>query len=435
MNPSAFAQVGPALPSTGLATIAAMRQGQQDAYAKEDRERQIGLENRALQEHDDAKLLAQGAFDAWKSGDRNAFQTMIGKLAAVDPKSATELMNVFGTVDRTNFFESGLHIYNAARAKDEKTQNAALDKAIDTLGVRPNHPFYQGLKEIRDLPANQREDKLIDTLEIAKSWGAFGGYFQNQEKIDVDRYKANVSASSAITSAARLEFQKAQADITNKLDQDKYDLALRKQERLEKRGVIPAGFMVDPKDPNSYIPVPGTEADQVRKQAKNKMVNSWYGIKEKGKRVIGQLENTIKNVDWTTAGFAGTFLKYWPGSEAKDMQSAIQTIKANIGLDRLKKMRDESVSGASGLGQLAIQELDALQNSIASLEQSQSLEAFESNLKIVLKHYKDFQKEAVKMHEGIQKLDPNDLYEIIPGTAGTGVDFKNATTDDLLNQF
>lgn len=91
-----------------------------------------------------------------------------------------------------------------------------------------------------------------------------------------------------------------------------------------------------------------------------------------------------------------------PGGEAGTLRTRIATIKANIGFDRLQKMRDESPTGGA-LGQVAVQELDALQSSIANLSPLQSDAELTKSLNRVVKHYKGWQK-SVQDDEEARKV-------------------------------
>lgn len=82
-----------------------------------------------------------------------------------------------------------------------------------------------------------------------------------------------------------------------------------------------------------------------------------------------------------------------PGGEAGILRNRIATLKANLGFDRLQKMRDESPTGGA-LGQVAVQELEALQASVASLSPLQSPEELSSNFDKIGLHYKGW-KETV----------------------------------------
>jgi hypothetical protein len=88
----------------------------------------------------------------------------------------------------------------------------------------------------------------------------------------------------------------------------------------------------------------------------------------------------------TTTGIVGVGTKSIPGTPAYDLASKLQTILANIGFDRLQQMREASPTGGA-LGQVAVQELEALQNSIASLKQGQSQPALLENLRKVYEQY------------------------------------------------
>ena len=64
---------------------------------------------------------------------------------------------------------------------------------------------------------------------------------------------------------------------------------------------------------------------------------------------------------------------------ALDVDKLGEYNKANIGFDRLQRMRDESPTGGA-LGQVAVKELDALQASLGSLDTSQSSDQLLRNL-------------------------------------------------------
>jgi len=143
---------------------------------------------------------------------------------------------------------------------------------------------------------------------------------------------------------------------------------------------------------------------------------------EKINNLMPQIDSIIKNADWTTTGVAGKILSLVPNTDAFDQASIIQTIKANIGFDTLQEMRDNSPTGGA-LGQVAIQELDALQNSIASLNNGQSLPQFRHNLMIIRQHYQNW-KEIVDNGRPKEK-DPTVIEK-------TGGNTSTKIPDDLL---
>lgn len=108
-----------------------------------------------------------------------------------------------------------------------------------------------------------------------------------------------------------------------------------------------------------------------------------------GKNMLNTIDDIINRVGSTTAGFGGSILKSIPSSDAYDLNSDIETVKANFGFDRLQAMRDMSPTGGA-LGQVAVQELSALQASVANLDTNQSPDQLKKNLKKARTHYENW---------------------------------------------
>lgn len=81
---------------------------------------------------------------------------------------------------------------------------------------------------------------------------------------------------------------------------------------------------------------------------------------------------------WTT-GFFGKIASYVWGSKAHDLAATLDSIKANIGFEKLAQMKSESKTGGA-LGQVTERELALLQAVWGTLVQSQSEGQFEYNL-------------------------------------------------------
>jgi hypothetical protein len=86
-----------------------------------------------------------------------------------------------------------------------------------------------------------------------------------------------------------------------------------------------------------------------------------------------------------TAGFGSESLANRGYEPAIELRSAIETVKANLGFDRLQQMRESSPTGGA-LGQVAVQELVALQATVASLDPRQGPEQLKKNLEKIEKH-------------------------------------------------
>lgn len=113
----------------------------------------------------------------------------------------------------------------------------------------------------------------------------------------------------------------------------------------------------------------------------------------KADSVLNEIRDAKKLVGWNTAGVLGT-LSVLPATEARDLSAKLQAVKANLGFDELQKMREQSPTGGA-LGGVAIQELVALQSTVASLDQLQSPAQLGKALDKIEKHYTAWQ-EAVR---------------------------------------
>ena len=89
---------------------------------------------------------------------------------------------------------------------------------------------------------------------------------------------------------------------------------------------------------------------------------------------------------WTTG--IGALLKGIPASKAKSLGGILETVKANIGFDRLQQMRDSSVTGGA-LGAINTTEMDLLQAVLGNLDQSLSADDLVFNLNRINGIYMD----------------------------------------------
>lgn len=101
---------------------------------------------------------------------------------------------------------------------------------------------------------------------------------------------------------------------------------------------------------------------------------------------VGEAKNLVSSA---TTGLVGKAQAFVPGSDAYNLNQRLLTIKANLGFDRLQQMRDASPTGGA-LGQVAVQELNALQSSVGSLELGQSKAELLKNLEKIDLHYNNW---------------------------------------------
>jgi len=83
------------------------------------------------------------------------------------------------------------------------------------------------------------------------------------------------------------------------------------------------------------------------------------------------LRNTIKTtndlISPYTTGY-GSLLSILPATDARTLEGNTQTIKNNVALSKLRELKQQSATGASGLGALNMKEFDAIQGIIAALD-------------------------------------------------------------------
>ena len=152
--------------------------------------------------------------------------------------------------------------------------------------------------------------------------------------------------------------------------------------------------------------IEGSKSDTLRKTAEKKqetLEEKQEKQKESKKSTadiviedIDRAKKIIKDNPILTTGIFGNLLKDVGAVEiftkdninpATDVAALLSTIQANIGFDRLDRMRQESPTGGA-LGQVAVKELDFLQATLGSLSQSQSSKQLIANLERLSDQYK-----------------------------------------------
>lgn len=106
----------------------------------------------------------------------------------------------------------------------------------------------------------------------------------------------------------------------------------------------------------------------------------------KARDIIGTVDRVMARMGSLEAGIAGAALSKVPGTAAYDVARQIETIKANLGFQELQEMRAMSPTGGA-LGAIAVQELVALQSTVANLDIGQSEQQLKSNLGRIKSHY------------------------------------------------
>ncbi len=116
-------------------------------------------------------------------------------------------------------------------------------------------------------------------------------------------------------------------------------------------------------------------------------------------KVVDQdIDRALKQASGWTTGTSGSLLSNIPGTPSYDLSQTLETIRANIGFDKLQAMRNASPTGGA-LGQVSEFENRLLQSVQGALQQGQSKGQLISNLKRVQRNLRALQRERRRAYE------------------------------------
>lgn len=129
-------------------------------------------------------------------------------------------------------------------------------------------------------------------------------------------------------------------------------------------------------------------------------------------------------------GWTQATLWWVPEGEAKSVDNAVDTLKANVAFDRLQKMRDNSKTGGA-LGQVSEKELKLLEANLASLDPTSA--EFKDNLRTIRSTYE----RVVDIEQGPEGGSPNyvrDESGVVYWVDPTNDQVYNYATGQLVSQ-
>jgi hypothetical protein len=313
--------------------------------------------------------------------------TMLRQMASqFDTNTPEGLKQMAQALQSTNP-ELGFQVMQRAQAMElEKaktlTQEAQAGKALAEQGkiLRGEAKDEQLRAELASLPP-EANDK--DVEDIVRKYGKPDDIFKTLER--------RSTAEANRIAKAELEREKAeQRAIEKQRDQDfKQQLAaMSASSKSALTGVqkeLAEQRLADLRSKQ-------TDKEDKKEEAKKAAVNH-------ATKVINDVQSAQGLVTGVTTGVVGKGSSFVPGTTAYDLQQRLVTLKANLGFDRLQQMRDASPTGGA-LGQVAVQELQALQATVGSLELGQSKAELQKNLNKIENHYSNW----VRTTQGLQPL-------------------------------
>ncbi len=252
------------------------------------------------------------------------------------------------------------------------TQEAQAAKSLAEQGkiLRGEAKDEQLRAELASLPP-EADDKAVES--IVRKYGKPDDIFKTLER--------RSTAEANRTAKAELEREKAeQREIEKQRDRDfKQQLvtmtAAAKSSMTGVQRELAEQRLADLKSKQ-------TDKEEKKEAAKQFAINH-------ANKVVEDVTAAKSLVSGTTSGLVGKGSSFVPGTDAYNLNQRLLTIKANLGFDRLQQMRDASPTGGA-LGQVAVQELQALQATVGSLELGQTKQELQKNLDKIELHYNNW---------------------------------------------
>ena len=273
--------------------------------------------------------------------------------------------------------ELGFQVMQRAQAMElaqakTLTQEAQAAKSLAEQGkiLRGEAKDEQLRAELASLPP-EADDKAVES--IVRKYGKPDDIFKTLER--------RSTAEANRTAKAELEREKAeQREIEKQRDRDfKQQLvAMTAAAKSSMTGVqreLAEQRLADLKSKQ-------TDKEEKKEAAKQFAINH-------ANKVVEDVTAAKSLVSGTTSGLVGKGSSFVPGTDAYNLNQRLLTIKANLGFDRLQQMRDASPTGGA-LGQVAVQELQALQATVGSLELGQTKQELQKNLDKIELHYNNW---------------------------------------------
>jgi hypothetical protein len=262
-----------------------------------------------------------------------------------------------------------------------KAQQQADEERARIARFRQNPEVMKLLGPLAQDASDQMIEKIITDLATQQSRGA----------PDIEERETEKGGRLFIGSDGRWQFVPEERKAEQQTPADIQTLQWYLSRSPEEKAQIDAFKRGDPGQRGFDSTTGKWESDFIKSFPKAE--RAYKSTIDRSQDVIDAIDSASKNVSAFTTGIMGKEFAALPGSPQLTLRQQIETIKANIGFDRLQQMRNESPTGGA-LGQVAVQELIALQASMASLEQSQSPAQFARNLAIVKSRYERFQESA-----------------------------------------
>ncbi len=295
----------------------------------------------------------------------------------------------------------------AMRKQAQDQQSAVSDKAgmADYLGVMknqygpnvsqvgtPGKPAMAPLTFDTVAASILKQKPDMEPQEFAAAMKQFEPQFQQQDKMKLAEFEAKARAQFANKTvdeqvyANALKEGKTTEEAANIAQNFKRSQGIAGAQLTPQGGVTMRPGAVTAQEQQAQAKATGTKTGEldVKKEAAQPKALSTMKELQAATDGLDQFFKQAKDLSGAMTTGAGAYLSGVKGTDAYNLARVVDTIKANIGFDKLQQMRDSSPTG-SALGRVTNFEMQTLQNVVASIDPGQGKEQFLQHLDIAKK--------------------------------------------------
>ena len=310
-----------------------------------------------------------------------------GLLGAEDPElmRVRQRQQLLKNVDTTNP-ESLLQAAQAAREMGDVSAAFQLSQQAQQMQLQSAQIGKAKAEEAKTVYGMQQEERLRQALASLpaeatdKDVEAVVRQFGSPDKIFSTIEKRQ---TAELNRQAKIDLEKEKAAERARIEQDR-------QEFRQTMAMLSAQQKAATSDLQRQMLQLKIDEVKTKKAEKEdaKALKQEAALNHAGK-VITDVQEANGLIGGMTTGLVGKAQAFVPGTDAFNLNQRLLTIKANLGFDRLQQMRDASPTGGA-LGQVAVQELNALQSTVGSLEIGQDRKELAKNLEKIELHYSNW---------------------------------------------
>jgi len=234
-------------------------------------------------------------------------------------------------------------------------------------------------------------EKALDNLSTAET--ALAADPTNESlKLRVKAFGGEVDKLSTEKESTDRQFAEANTILNDpKTTAEQKKIAQQTVDRLYPLKAQGMGQFQKNPETGQFEPIPGTPAAEKAFDKEKKEVLRINNQLASVNLVDKTIDKALGQLSAKTTGIVGVGASKIPGTDAYTLKATLNTVVANLGFDKLQAMRDASPTGGA-LGQVAVKEIEFLQQTIASLDQGLTQEELAKNLGEIKASYARLQK-------------------------------------------